>query len=287
LSKQNIAIRRRKGLRDDSPRVFTRLVLSGALVATVTPLLWMVFMAFQMPRAIISPDFNPEFSLTNFRVLLGPQQVFTEQMLNSGILVISATGICVVLSALASYSLSHLNWHPRSVFVFLIIAGLVQLIPPMTLIPGLFFTLQSLGLTGTLLTLVIVNTLVNLPFAIIMMKFYFDSLPPELREAAQVDGASEFVTFRKVMLPLAAPGIAAVAIFVGIQVWNEFLFALIFSLGGEEAPVTIGIGSLIQPWGINWGSMAAAGTMTALPVILLAIVASRQIVAGLANGAVK
>lgn len=272
---------------DDSPRAINRVVLGGALLSTLVPLVWMVFMAFQRPRAIISPTFSPEFSLSNFEDLLGPQKVFDEQILNSVVLVISATTICVALSALASYSLSQLNWHPKMVLVFLVLAGLIQLIPPMTLIPGLFYTLHILGLTGSLMTLVIVNVLINLPFAIIMMKFYFDSLPSELREASQLDGASEFSIFRLVMLPLASPGVAAVGIFVGIQVWNEFLFALIFSQGGEEAPITIGIGSLIQPWGINWGSMAAAGTMTAIPVIVLAIFASRQIVAGLTSGAIK
>lgn len=272
---------------DDSPRAISLIVLGGAVFSTLAPLAWMVFMAFQRPRAIISPNFSPEFSLGNFLELLGPQKVFIDQLQNSFLLVVSATTICVAISALASYSLSQLNWRPGAVLTFLIIAGLIQLIPPMTLVPGLFYTFQVMGLTGTLMTLVIVNVLTNLPFAIIMMKFYFDSLPAELREASQLDGASEFSTFRLVMLPLATPGVAAVSIFVGIQVWNEFLFALIFSLGGEEAPITIGIGSLIQPWGINWGSMAAAGTMTAVPVIILAIFASRQIVAGLTSGAIK
>lgn len=285
---QNISksSRRKKGIRDDAPRFLVWTILSGAIIMTLLPLVWMVFVAFQRGRAIISPGLVYDFTFANFAEILSPELSFIPQIMNSLILVVTVTTICIGLSSMASYSLSQLNWSPRTVISFIVGAAILQLVPPMTLVPGLFATLQIFGLTGTLGGLIILNVIFNLPFAILMLKFYFDSIPSELREAAYIDGASEFITFIRIMLPLAAPGLAAISIFIGIQVWNEFLFGLIFTRG-EGAPITVGIAGLVQPQEIKWGAMAAAGTLTALPVILMAVVANRQIVAGLTRGAVK
>lgn len=276
----------KKSKRDDAPRFLVWSILAGAMVMTVLPLIWMVFVAFQRGRAIISPGLAYEFTLANFAEILNPQLSFVPQIVNSVILVVTVTAICIGLSSMASYSLSQLNWSPKTVIAFIVGAAVLQLVPPMTLVPGLFVTLQLFGLTGSLSGLIILNVIFNLPFAILMLKFYFDSIPSELREAAYIDGASEFTTFIRIMLPLAGPGLAAVSIFIGIQVWNEFLFGLLFTQGGS-APITVGIAGLVQPQEIKWGAMAAAGTLTALPVILMAVVANRQIVAGLTRGAVK
>jgi len=129
--------------------------------------------------------------------------------------------------------------------------------------------------------------MINLPFATILMKVYFDRVPLELREAALMDGAPEWRVFSRVMLPLAAPGAAAVAIYTAIMAWNEFLFGLTMTAGGTTAPITVGIASLVQPYEIAWGQMAAAGALTAIPIIVIAIVASRRIVSGLTRGATK
>lgn len=264
-----------------------RILLTGAVVSTILPILWLLLIAFQRPRAIISPGWTFEFSLANFDEVFGPRQVYGAQVVNSVTLVLVSTAITLVIAAFAAYSLSQLHWSRRTVALILGGAGLLQVIPPVTLVPGLFATLQTLGLNGTLSGLILLNTVFNLPFAVILIKFYFDTLPGELRESAAIDGASEFATFRRIMLPLAAPGIASVAIFTAIQVWNEFLFGLVFTTGGREAPITVGIATLIQPQEIKFGPMAAVGAVTAVPIIILAIVANRHIVAGLTRGAVK
>lgn len=263
------------------------LIVAGAIVLTIVPLLWMIIIAFQQARAIISPGWNFEFTLQNFIEVFNPRTVFGAQVVNSVIIVLVATALTLIIATFASYSLSQLRWSDTTVVTVLAVAVLLQVIPPMTLVPGLYATLTNLGLVNSLGGLILLNTVFNLPFAVIMTKFYFDTLPNELRESASVDGASEFRVFRSIMLPLAAPGIAAVAIFTAIQVWNEFLFGLVFTSGGTSAPITVGIAALIQPQEIRFGAMAAVGTVTAVPIILLAIVANRQIVAGLTRGAVK
>lgn len=266
---------------------FTNVILWGAVLATVVPILWMIVVAFQRPRAIITPGWSFEFSLENFASVFAPGQIYGQQVLNSVVIVLAATTIILVAGAFAAYSLSQLGWSSRTVAIVLSVAALLQVIPPMTLVPGLFATLTNLNLVGSLTGLVLLNVVFNLPFAIIMIKFYFDTLPFELRESASIDGASDFTTFSRIMLPLAAPGIAAVAIFTAIQVWNEFLFGLVFTTGGDQSPITVGIATLIQPQEIKFGAMAAVGVVTAIPIIVLAIVANRQIVAGLTGGAVK
>lgn len=265
----------------------TGIVVGGAVLATVVPLVWLIAVAFQRPRSIITPGWNLEFSLGNFAEVFAPGQVYGAQVANSVILVVSATVICLVVSTFAAYSLSQLAWPPRLVLLVLLVAGLLQVIPPMTLVPGLFALLTNTGINGTLLGLVLLNVVFNLPFAVIMTKFTFDTIPAELRESAAIDGASDFGAFRRIMLPLAAPGIAAVGIFTAIQVWNEFLFGLVFTSGGAQSPITVGIATLIQPQEIKFGAMAAVGVVTAIPIIILGIVANRQIVSGLMGGAVK
>lgn len=270
-----------------SGRMIAGLIIVAAAVLTIVPILWMVVIAFQQPRAIIAPGWNFEFALTNFGQIFDPDAIFRAQVINSLILVVAATTLTMAVAAFASYSLSQLQWSKHTVVLVLSASGLLQLIPPMTLVPGLYAVMTNVGLTNTLTGLVLLNLVFNLPFATIMMKFYFDTVPGELRESASVDGASEFRAFRSVMLPLAVPGLAAVGIFTAIQVWNEFLFGLVFTSGGRSAPITVGIAALIQPQEIKFGGMAAVGVVTAIPIILLALVANRQIVAGLTGGAVK
>lgn len=264
-----------------------RLLFVGTILIAVIPLLWMLFIAFQRPRAIITPGWNFEFSLENFASVFAPGQIYGSQVLYSITLVAITVTITLAIASFAAYSLSQLNWSRRMVLSILAIAGMLQIVPPMALVPGLFVTLTNYHLNGSMLGLILLNTVFNLPFATIMIKFYFDTLPTELREAASIDGTSDFGTFWRIMLPLAMPGIAAVAIFTGIQVWNEFLFGLVFTTGGGQAPITVGIATLIQPQEIKFGGMAAVGAVTALPIILLAIVANRQIVSSLTHGAVK
>jgi multiple sugar transport system permease protein len=157
----------------------------------------------------------------------------------------------------------------------------------MALVPGLYVTLKALGLLGGLAGLIALNTAFNLPFSLIMMKVYFDRTPTEVRESAVVDGASEARTFVSVMLPIAAPGTAAVALYTAIMAWNDFLFGLTMTSGGVSSPITVGIASLVQPYELDWGAMAAIGTLAALPVVILAIIVSRRLVAAVIQGAVK
>jgi multiple sugar transport system permease protein len=237
------------------------LVLIAAVAATLAPILWMLVLTFQPLKNIIGSGVKLDFTLGNFTDLLAPGNPLLAQLGNSLGIVVGTVFLCLVFGSLAGYALSQLAL-PRWVTVpLLLLAGFIPLVPPMVLVPGLYATMSNLGLIG--------------------------GVPNTLREAALIDGASEASAFRSVMLPLVKPGLAAVGTFTGIMAWNEFLFALTMTSGGATSPLTVGIASLVQPYEVAWGEMAAAGTLAAVPIIIVTIIANRYIVAGLTAGAVK
>ncbi|GAB3616160.1 carbohydrate ABC transporter permease [Okibacterium endophyticum] len=262
------------------------LAVVAALILTVLPIVWLLLLAFLPNRAIVQPLFVFDFWLGNFEDVFS-DGVFPVQMLNSVQILVGTVAICIVFGSFAGYSLSKLR-PPRWITLpSLLVAGFVPLIPPATLLPGFYALLGDLGILGTNVGLICLNAFVNLPFAVLLMSTYFSGIPEEIRESAIVDGASEWRAFFSIMVPLVRPGIAAVGVFVGIMAWNEFLMALTTTSGGTTAPLTVGIAGLLQPETITWGQLAAAGTAAAVPPIALAILANRQIVAGLTAGAVK
>lgn len=268
-------------------RVGAEFPLAIATLVVFLPVALMLALSVQPVVNIISPGWNVGFSTASFEEVFAGHQPYLTQIGNSTVIVAGTVALCLTAGSLAGYSLSRLGWSPRATVLILLAAGLITLIPPMALVPGLYVTLNNLGLLGSLLGLILLNTVFNLPFASVLMKVYFDRVPYEIRESALMDGASELRIFLRVMLPLAAPGAAAVAIFVAIMSWNEFLFGLTMTSGGRTSPITVGIASLVQPYQITFGEMAALGTAVALPIIVLAIVANRWIVAAVTRGAVK
>lgn len=270
----------------DSRNMASEIVLGVVIIAGLIPIVWTLVLAFLPNRAIVTSSWDFPFWIGNFRTLF-TDSTFLRQTLNSVAIVIGAVSICVVIGCLAGFALSRLNPPKWLTIPSLAVAAFIPLIPPMTLIPGLYVMLNAIGILGSVTGLIVVNALFNLPFAVLLLSSYFSGIPKELEEAAKVDGSSDLRTFTTVMVPLIKPGIAAVAIFVGIMSWNEFLMGLTLTSGGDTAPVTVGIAGLLQPYSVTWGEMAAAGTVAAVPIIGMSIFASRYIIAGLTSGAVK
>lgn len=274
---------------DNERRVLpgVEIALGLVMIVVVVPVVWTALLAFLPNRAIVSRGWEFPFWLGNFKDLYGPGTAFAAQTANSVLLTVGTVVLCLAIGSVAGYSLSRLG-PPRWITLpALGLAALLPLVPPMTLVPGLYLTMNAMGLLGTVVGLTLLNTLFNLPFAVLLMKSYFDQISEELREAALVDGATEAQAFVRIMLPLVRPGLAAVGIYTAIMAWNEFLMGLTMTSGGSTSPLTVGIASLVQPFEVTWGQMAASGLLAALPIIILAVVANRQIVSGLTAGAVK
>lgn len=266
--------------------LLVELALALVVLVGVLPIAWTVLLAFLPNRAIVSSSWQFPFWLGNFREVLG-DDAFLAQIGNSATIVVGSVLICLVIGSAGGYGIAKLA-PPRWVLVpSVVLAAVIPLVPPATLVPGFYVVLGELGLLGTTTGLVLLNALANLPFAMLLMATYFTGVPDELREASLVDGASELRSFVSVSLPVVRPGLAAVAIFVAIMSWNEFLLGLTMTSGGRTAPITVGIAGLLQPYAVTWGQLSAAGTVAAVPIIALAVFANRHIVAGLTAGAVK
>lgn len=263
------------------------LALAVAIVATLVPTALLFYNAFRYSRDIINPGRLSAPTLYNVRALFEGFTDFPRLLANSMLVVVFATAFSIVIGLLSAYSLSKYSWPRSFTTIVLGLAFFVQLVPPVALVPSFYIILNNAGLYDTRLGLILVNTVFNLPFAIFLLKVYFDGVPTELREAALVDGAGEVAAFWRVMIPLAAPGIAAVAILVGILTWNEFLMALSLTSTPDAQTITVGIATFIQPYQIRYGEMTAASAIASVPIILLAVVAHRFIVAGLTGGALK
>lgn len=265
----------------------TDVVLLLAILATVAPIALLFYNAFRYSRDIINPGRLSAPTFYNFRELFSGYSDFPRLFTNSLVVVLFTVILCIVVGLLAAYSLSKFRWPRLLVGPLLATILLIQLVPPVALAPSFYVILNTYGLYDSRIGLVLVNTVFNLPFAVFLLKAYFDGVSNELREAALVDGATEMGAFARVMVPLAAPGVAAVAILVAILTWNEFLLALSLTSTPDAQTITVGIATFIQPYQVLYGEMTAAAAIASLPIILLAIVAHRYIVAGLTSGAIK
>jgi multiple sugar transport system permease protein len=163
----------------------------------------------------------------------------------------------------------------------------VRVLPPIVIIVPIFLVAQQLGLLNTQLSLIVVYAAFNVTIVVWMMESFFREIPVDLEEAAMVDGDTRFTAFRRIVLPLAAPGLVATAIFAVITTYNEFLFALVLTSTPAAETMPIGAATLIGRIDIDVGAMSAAGVIGALPIVLFAILVQRHLVRGLTMGAVK
>lgn len=263
------------------------LGLLVAIAITLLPIGWLLYNSLKYVRDITSLDNPWVFTLSNYQELFLGTSEFPRLLVNSLILVVFTSILCLVIGALTAYSLSKFRW-PRAFTAIILVAALfIQFVPPIAMVPSFYTIINNLQLYNSVLSLILVNTVFNLPFAVFLLKVYFDSIPDELKDAALVDGAKEAGVFWRVMLPLAAPGIGAVTILVAILTWNEFLMALSLTSTPSAQTVTVGIGSFVQQNAILYGNMVAAAAVATIPLLILVSVAHRYIVSGLTSGAIK
>ena len=209
---------------------------------------------------------------------------FFKYIRNSVIVAAMNTAASIGLGSLAAYSLARFKFRGSDNLAFWILS--IRMMPPVAAIIPLYIIMKNLHLLDTPWCLVVVYLTFNLPFVVWMMKGFFEDVPREIEEGALIDGCSDFEVFRKVALPLAAPGLAATAILVFIFSWNEFLFALILT-GTKAVTLPVGIIGYMKETGINWGYMTAGGMLALIPVIVFTILVQKHLVKGLTLGALK
>jgi multiple sugar transport system permease protein len=204
--------------------------------------------------------------------------------INSLIVASLNTAACIVLGSMAAYSLARFKFRGSDNVAFWILS--IRMMPPVAAIIPIYAIMKHLRILDTPWALVITYLTFNLPFVVWMLKGFFEDIPREIEESALIDGCSEFGVFRKIALPLAAPGLAATAILAFIFSWNEFLFALILT-GTKAVTLPVGIIGFMKETGINWGYMTAGGVLALVPVVLFTILVQKHLVKGLTLGAFK
>lgn len=268
-----------------------RFVFYGALallaVWTLAPIYWTVATSFKAGDDIVAwpPTYIPLSPvLTNYDEVLRLHPI-VNYMVNSFIVMVVSTPISAALAAMAAYGLSRFKLRGRDPLMFLLLA--VRMLPALIIALPLFMMFRSVGLHDTLLGLILVYTVFNLPFNIWLLHGFFINVTTEIEDSAKIDGCNAWQSFMKVMVPLVAPGLVASAIFCMLLSWNEFAFALTLTYTGRSQTLPIAIAGMASDRGTLFGQMGAAGTRAILPVLAVAVYVQKYLVRGLTAGAVK
>lgn len=260
---------------------------------TLVPFLWMLLASLKTNKEIYD-DFTlipKSLFFGHYAALLkggGGSKAsgsFRLWLLNSTYVAVTVTALSVAFGALAAYSITRLRFTGRALLARALI--FTYLIPNSLLFIPLFTVVARLHLNDSIKAMMLVYPTFTLPFCTWMMASYFRSIPIELEEAARVDGASRLGALFKIVMPLAAPAVAVVAIFAFTQSWNEFLYALVFTNSLASRTVTVGLTQMLGEDVFFWGQMMAGAIITAVPPVVLYMVAQRFVIRGLAAGGVK
>jgi ABC-type sugar transport system, permease component len=273
-------------------RLLLALVLLGYAAWTLLPMVWVAYSSVKSDTAILrDPLAPPVWAEADFgayeRAWHGAQ--LGEAFLNSVFVTAASVVLILALGAPAAYALARFRLPLGRAAHLLFLAGLM--IPAQLAMVPLFFELRALGLLDSRLGLILVYTANGLPFAVFILAGFFRSLPRTLYEAAVVDGCGEFAAFRRVMLPLARPGLVTVAIFQFIGIWKEYFFAFMLVGGGSGEARTLPLGlanlAITAQYGGDQARLFAGLVVVTVPILLVYVLLQRQLVGGIAAGALK
>jgi len=266
-------------------RFLTVLALIPVLAWTLFPIYWILTASFKTELSLYAKPPQWLFSpiLENYKRVLFNIPFF-QYLSNSLLIALGTTGGSLVLGTLAAYGFSRIKFWGSEVLRFLVLV--TRMVPRMTLVVPYYLMMLKIGMLDTYTGLVIAYVSFAMPFSIWLLIGFFDEVPIEVEEAAMVDGCTPLGTLIRVVIPIAAPGLAVAAIFAFLVSWNEFLFALILS-GPASKTLPVVIAGLTTDLGPLYGEMSAAAVMVMLPNILMTVILQRYVVRGLTLGAVK
>jgi multiple sugar transport system permease protein len=256
------------------------------LLYALIPVVWLLSLSFKTPDEVGDKKFFSGFSFDNYDVIFS-DDTFIAALINSIGIAAIATVISIVLAAMTAYATSRLDFTGKT----LILSGAlaVAMFPAISIVGSLFDMWRAIGLYDTWLGLIIPYMTFTLPLAIYTLSAFFREIPWELEQAAQVDGATPFQAFRKVIVPLAAPGVFTAAILVFIFAWNDFIFAntLTSTDAARTVPAALAFFTGASQFEQPIGAISAAAIVVTVPIIIMVFIFQRRIVAGLTAGAVK
>jgi multiple sugar transport system permease protein len=269
-------------------RIVRAVVVTLLLFVVMLPIYWMAAASLK-PNKEITQDatlYPHAPSFENYTHLFSEKQ-FSSFLLNSVVVTALSVTLALIAGALGAYAIARFRlalglerWVGLSLLT-------LRIVPPVVILIPVYLLMLRLGLLDTWLGLILTYTALNITFCVWMMESFFREIPVDLEEAAMVDGDSRFTAFRRIVLPLATPGLAATAIFAVIVTFNEFLFALVLTATPRAMTMPRGTATLIGRIDTDWASMSAAGVVGALPIVIFALLVQRHLVRGLTLGAVK
>ncbi len=262
------------------------VVAATATAVLNVPIILMVLNSFQTTEQMIATgSLVPEvYTVENF-VFLWSKTPFLTYLKNSMVTSLGSTLFSLTGAVLAGYALSRFRNGLLSAYATTLFA--VQMFPIILALIPLFLLFRPLGLIDHPLSVIIVYSVVNLPFVTWMTRSYFDSIPIELEEAARIDGCSHIGAFLRIVLPLSGPGIAAASIFAFLLAYNEYFIANVFLRSTESLTLPVGIRLFMQQFETDWGSLMAAATLATLPTLVMFLFVQRFITHGTIAGGVK
>jgi len=268
------------------------IFLAFMLLYALVPMAWMLSTSFKSQFSALQqpPVWIPsEPSLEQYRILLSPYNEvgasFLRYLLNS-LWVSTATTILGVLVAVpAAYAFSRFNFPGKNALFFSILVR--NMFPLVVFLIPLFILMRNLGLVNTHWSLIITYLTFGLPLSIWLLKGFYDNIPPQLEQAARIDGATRFQAFILIVMPLSSPGIIATAIYAFIQAWNEYVYAVTFLNSERLLTLPVGLQRFFSEYSTNWPGLMAASFIMSVPVVVLFLVLQKYFVRALTEGAIK
>ncbi len=274
--------RTRQPMSSRSYRVFRPVAITVVVIVFLVPLLWMVLASLKTNVDIhdVHRSFNFSPTLENYTAVLGKDN-YGQFLFNSFFIAACATVISLLIGVPAAYSMSRFMMRRSALLVLM-----ARVIPGISLLVPWYYVFAKLGLVGGYGVLVLSHMFILIPISLYIMMSYFDSLPTDFEEAAQVDGLTPIGAFFRIVVPISLTGIATAGILSFIFSWNNFMFALVLS-GAHTKTLPVAVFDFVSYASIDWGAIMAAAVIMTLPIIVVALFAQRYIVSGLTSGATK
>lgn len=268
-------------------RYLKTLAAAALGIVYLFPIYWMIATSLKSPDAIFAtpPHLIPwPIDLTSYVTQVIGNPTLIEVLFNSVVISVGTTALTLALAVPGAYAIARLRLPgSRAILIFLLVG---QLLPSIVIAGPLFVVFSRLGLLNSHLGLILADTTFTLPFAVIMLRPFFLTVPRDLESAALVDGCSQFGALWRVVIPSVRPGLVTIAAFSFLIAWGEFVFAV--SLNQRTAqPVTVALNKFIGQYGTHWNHLMAVSTVVALPILIIFASLQRFIVGGLTSGAVK
>ena len=265
----------------------TYIALILASLISMFPVLWAITTALKTDGEVNSfpPTMLPgKLNLGNFSAVIF-QSDFPKYLLNSVIVTVICILVATLIAAHAAYALTNFRIRCKKQMMFIIL--MTSMVPPVAMLVPLYMLSVKLGLYDTRFLLILIYTAWRVPVLAWILRGFFEKLPKELMEAGIIDGCSQAMVFYRIILPISKPGIVSAALLSAVYVWNDFLVSSTFTTKTELRMLSIGLYHYISQYGIQWGKLMAAVTISIVPIVILFVLLQRHFVEGMAAGAVK